>query len=157
MLHKRLTGRFCPIVRAIERIIKTGDPKEWETAINNTEVMTAAWKDCKQRGSLCENLKGKLSSRTARYLRMICFCLAFETHKLDDLLSNASSLSDMNYILERKITDYPELFTSCSSLRTTLGLFLYRYCLLDAAEILLENEVQLVEAAFGRIKSFSLS
>ncbi|KAF9536251.1 hypothetical protein EC957_011851 [Mortierella hygrophila] len=36
----------------------------------------------------------------------------------------------------------------------TLGLFLYRYCLLDATEIVLENEVQLVEAAFGRIKIF---
>ncbi|KAI9241257.1 MAG: hypothetical protein BYD32DRAFT_458061 [Podila humilis] len=29
-----------------------------------------------------------------------------------------------------------------------------RYCLLDATEIVLENEVQLVEAAFGRIKIF---
>lgn len=86
---------------------------------------------------------------------MICYCLAFETHKLDDLLSSPCSLSDINYILERKIAHYPELFTSCSSLRTTLGLFPYRYWLLDAAEILLENEVQLVEAAFGRIKSFS--
>ncbi|KAG0341813.1 hypothetical protein BG005_002862, partial [Podila minutissima] len=56
--------------------------------------------------------------------------------------------------LESKIADHPELFTSCSSLRKTLGLFLYRYCLLDATEIVLENEVQLVEVAFGRIKIF---
>ncbi|KAG0338494.1 hypothetical protein BG005_003700, partial [Podila minutissima] len=114
MLHKRLTGRFRPIVTAIEGIIKTGEPREWETVINNTEVMITAWKDRKRRGNLC----GELDR------------------------------------LESKIADHPELFTSCSSLRETLGLFLYRYCLLDATEIVLENEIQLVEAAFGRIKIF---
>ncbi|KAG0325768.1 hypothetical protein BG004_003121 [Podila humilis] len=56
--------------------------------------------------------------------------------------------------LEAKIANHPELFTSCSSLRETLGLFLFRYCLLDATEIALESEVQLVEAVFGRIKIF---
>ncbi|KAF9322590.1 hypothetical protein BG006_002262, partial [Podila minutissima] len=56
--------------------------------------------------------------------------------------------------LENKIAQNPKDFTSSSSLRETLGLFLYRYCLLDATEIVLENEVQLVEAAFGRIKIF---
>ncbi|KAF9317536.1 hypothetical protein BG006_003362, partial [Podila minutissima] len=99
MLHKRLTGRFRPIVAAVEGIIKTGKP---------------SWKDRARRGNLC----GELNR------------------------------------LESKIADHPELFTSCSSLRETLGLFLYRYCLLDATEIVLENEVQLVEAAFGRIKIF---
>ncbi|KAG0313669.1 hypothetical protein BG000_005781, partial [Podila horticola] len=114
MLHRRLTGRFRPIVTAIEGIIKTAEPREWETVINNTEVMITAWKDRKRRGNLC----GELDR------------------------------------LESKIADHPELFTSCSSLRETLGLFLYRYCLLDATEIVLENEIQLVEAAFGRIKIF---
>ncbi|KAG0326401.1 hypothetical protein BG004_002986 [Podila humilis] len=56
--------------------------------------------------------------------------------------------------LENKIANHPEHFTSCSSLRETLGVFLFRYCLLDAKEIVLEDEVQLVEAAFGRIKLF---
>ncbi|KAG0280984.1 hypothetical protein BGZ96_001335 [Linnemannia gamsii] len=56
--------------------------------------------------------------------------------------------------LENKISQNSKDFTSCSSLRETLGLFLFRYCLLDATEIVLENEVQLVEAAFGRIKIF---
>ncbi|KAG0014290.1 hypothetical protein BGZ81_000539 [Podila clonocystis] len=101
MLHKRLTGRFRPIVTAIEGIIKTGRPSEWETTINNTEIMITAWKDRARRGNLC----GELNR------------------------------------LESKIADHPELFTSCSSLRETLGLFLYRYCLLDATEIVLENEI----------------
>ncbi|KAF9376201.1 hypothetical protein CPB97_010991 [Podila verticillata] len=114
MLHKRLTGRFRPIVTAIEGIIKTGKPNDWETAINNTEIMITSWKDRDRRGNLC----GELNR------------------------------------LEAKIANHPELFTSSSSLRETLGLFLYRYCLLDATEIVLENEVQLVEAAFGRIKIF---
>ncbi|KAF9271311.1 hypothetical protein BGZ74_006202, partial [Mortierella antarctica] len=95
MLHKRLTGRFRPIVTAIEGIIKTEKPNEWETAINNTEIMITSWKDRERRGNLC----GELNR------------------------------------LETKIAEHPELFTSCSSLRETLGLFLYRYCLLDATEI----------------------
>ncbi|KAF9201678.1 hypothetical protein BGZ59_002566 [Podila verticillata] len=100
--------------RESEGIIKTGKPNEWETAINNTEIMITSWKDRDRRGNLC----GELNR------------------------------------LEAKIANHPELFTSSSSLRETLGLFLYRYCLLDATEIVLENEVQLVEAAFGRIKIF---
>ena len=52
MLHKRLTGRFRPIVTAIEGIIKTGKPNEWETAINNTEIMITSWKDRDRRGNL---------------------------------------------------------------------------------------------------------
>jgi hypothetical protein len=56
--------------------------------------------------------------------------------------------------LEAKISEHPELFTSCSSIRETLGLFLYRHHLLDAPSTVLENDVQLVEAAFGRIKLF---
>ncbi|KAG0314652.1 hypothetical protein BG000_005475, partial [Podila horticola] len=114
MLHKKLTGRFRPIVTAIEGIIKIGKPNEWEATIDNTESMITAWKQRERRGNLC----GELNR------------------------------------LESKIADHPELFASCSSLRETLGLFLYRYCLLDATEIVMENEVQLVEAAFGRIKIF---
>ncbi|KAH7054853.1 hypothetical protein BKA57DRAFT_524301 [Linnemannia elongata] len=56
--------------------------------------------------------------------------------------------------LEAKISEHPELFTSCSSIRETLGFFLYRHYLLDAPSTVLENNVQLVEAAFGRIKLF---
>ncbi|KAG0265886.1 hypothetical protein BGZ95_003186 [Linnemannia exigua] len=56
--------------------------------------------------------------------------------------------------LERKIADRPELFKSFSSIRDTLGLFLFRHNLLDATEIVLENEAHLIEAAFGRIKLF---
>jgi len=56
MLHKRLTGRFRPIVTAIEGIIKTGEPRDWENVINNTEVMITAWKDRKRRGNLCGEL-----------------------------------------------------------------------------------------------------
>lgn len=58
------------------------------------------------------------------------------------------------YSLETKIANHPELFTSCSSVRETLGLFLHRHHLLDAPSTVLENDVQLVEAAFGRIKFF---
>ncbi|KAF9198247.1 hypothetical protein BGZ49_001001 [Haplosporangium sp. Z 27] len=39
-------------------------------------------------------------------------------------------------------------------IRDTLGLFLFRYNLLDVTEIVLENEAYLVEAVFGRIKLF---
>ena len=56
MLHKRLTGRFRPIVTAIEGIIKTGEPRDWENVINNTKVMITAWKDRKRRGNLCGEL-----------------------------------------------------------------------------------------------------
>ncbi|KAG9062249.1 hypothetical protein KI688_006581 [Linnemannia hyalina] len=56
--------------------------------------------------------------------------------------------------LETKIANHPEFFTSYSSVRETLGLFLYRHHLLDAPSTMLENDVQLVEAAFGRIKLF---
>lgn len=52
------------------------------------------------------------------------------------------------------MANHPEHFTSVSSIREILGLYLFRYSLLDATEIVLENEAQLVEAAFGRIKIF---
>ncbi|KAF9178440.1 hypothetical protein BGZ50_007702 [Haplosporangium sp. Z 11] len=64
----------------------------------------------------------------------------------------AASLSISN--LESKIADHPELFTSCSSIIETLGLFLFRHHLLDAPSTVLENDVRLVGAAFGRIKLF---
>jgi len=63
-------------------------------------------------------------------------------------------LYEINNSLERKIADHPELFKSFSSIRDTLGLFLFRHNLLDATEIVLENEAHLIEAAFGRIKLF---
>ncbi|KAG0272672.1 hypothetical protein BGZ95_011551 [Linnemannia exigua] len=111
MLHKRLTGRFRPIVTAIEGILETG---RWDTAIDRTETMITSWKDRERRGNLCGELKR----------------------------------------LESKIADHPEFFTSCSSIRETLGLFLFRHHLLDAPSTVLENDFQLVEAAFGRIKLF---
>ncbi|KAI8356979.1 hypothetical protein B0O80DRAFT_446273 [Mortierella sp. GBAus27b] len=111
MLHKRLTGRFRPIVTAIEGILETGD---WEIAIDNTETMITSWKDRHRRGNLCGEL-----------IR-----------------------------LENKIANHPELFSSCSSIKESIGLFLYRHRLLDAPSTVLENDVQLVEAAFGRIKLF---
>jgi hypothetical protein len=56
--------------------------------------------------------------------------------------------------LETKIADHPDLSTSCSSMRETLGLFLFRHQLLDAPSTVLESDVQLAEAALGRIKLF---
>lgn len=47
---KRLTGRFRPIVTAIESIIETG---KWETAIDNTETMITTWKDRDRRRNMC--------------------------------------------------------------------------------------------------------
>ncbi|KAF9995395.1 hypothetical protein BGZ79_010919, partial [Entomortierella chlamydospora] len=52
----------------------------------------------------------------------------------------------------QKIARHPNQFTSCSSIEETLGLFLYRWYLLGETEFILEDEAQLVEAAFGRIK-----
>lgn len=56
--------------------------------------------------------------------------------------------------MESKINSHPEYFKDVSSIKETLGLFLFRYNLLYATEIVLENEAHLVEAAFGRIKLF---
>ncbi|KAK3847910.1 MAG: hypothetical protein J3R72DRAFT_485549 [Linnemannia gamsii] len=61
---------------------------------------------------------------------------------------------ELHYPLEPKIAEHPELFTSCSSIRETLWLLLYRHHLLGAFSTVLENDVQLVEAVFGRIKLF---
>ncbi|KAF9978798.1 hypothetical protein BGZ65_006848 [Modicella reniformis] len=105
MLHRRMKGRFRPIVTAVESILETGD---WETAINNTEIMITSWKDRHRRGN----------------------------------------------ILEDKIAKHPEPFTSCSSIKESPGLFFNRHRLLDATLTMLENDVQLVEAVFGRIKLF---
>ncbi|KAF9119193.1 hypothetical protein BGX30_004020 [Mortierella sp. GBA39] len=114
MLHERLTGRFRPVVMAIEEIISHGDPVKWESKINDTEATITSWKDRKRRGNLCGEI--------------LC--------------------------LESKITQNPDDFTSRTSLRETLALFLFRYCMLNVTEIVLEDEVQLVEAAFGRMKIF---
>ncbi|KAF8920053.1 hypothetical protein BGZ58_004488, partial [Dissophora ornata] len=56
--------------------------------------------------------------------------------------------------LESKMIGNPSLLKNVSSIRNTLALFLFRYNLLDATEIVLENEAHLIEAAFGRIKLF---
>ncbi|KAG9071529.1 hypothetical protein KI688_005741 [Linnemannia hyalina] len=56
--------------------------------------------------------------------------------------------------LEDKIAKNPELFTSCSSIKESLGLFLYRHRLLDAPSTMIKNDMQLFEAAFGRINLF---
>ncbi|KAG0364827.1 hypothetical protein BGZ54_007115 [Gamsiella multidivaricata] len=114
MLHRRFTGRFRPIVTAIEGIISSGDATKWESEINDAETMLTSWKDRERRNNLCGEI-----------LR-----------------------------LENKIAQHLEQFTSCLSIREALGLFLFRHRLLDAAEIILEDEAQLVEAAFGRIKIF---
>ncbi|KAF9157867.1 hypothetical protein BGX20_003697, partial [Mortierella sp. AD010] len=54
--------------------------------------------------------------------------------------------------LESKIAKHPEQFASLSSIKETLGLFIYRWFILGETAIVLEDEAQLVEAAFGRIK-----
>ncbi|KAF9991648.1 hypothetical protein BGZ80_008983, partial [Entomortierella chlamydospora] len=54
--------------------------------------------------------------------------------------------------LESKIAKHPEQFASLSSTKETLGLFIYRWFILGETAIVLEDEAQLVEAAFGRIK-----
>ncbi|KAF9346428.1 hypothetical protein BGX26_002076 [Mortierella sp. AD094] len=54
--------------------------------------------------------------------------------------------------IENKISKHPEQFASLSSIKETLGLFIYRWFVLGETAIVLEDEAQLVEAAFGRIK-----
>ncbi|KAG0315150.1 hypothetical protein BGZ97_008544 [Linnemannia gamsii] len=57
--------------------------------------------------------------------------------------------------LQTKIDDNPKLFTSCPSIKESLGLFLFfRHHLLDAPSTVLENGVQLMGAAYGRTKLF---
>ncbi|KAF9993836.1 hypothetical protein BGZ79_001448, partial [Entomortierella chlamydospora] len=112
MLHERLTGRFRPIVTAIEGIIWTSDQKNWTSVIDNTETMLTSCKEQERRG----NLIGELIR------------------------------------VESKIAKYPEQFASLSSIKETLGLFIYRWFILGETAVVLEDEAQLVEAAFGRIK-----
>ncbi|KAK3838833.1 MAG: hypothetical protein J3R72DRAFT_512002 [Linnemannia gamsii] len=114
-LHKKLTGRFRPIVTAIEEILWKCKAREWRAIILDTLVLLTSWKDRHLRGNLC----GELLRLEAKFLK----------HQ-------------------------GEHFKNMSSIRDTLGLFLFRYNLLDATEIVLENEAYLVEAAFGRIKLF---
>ncbi|KAG0247321.1 hypothetical protein BG011_001681, partial [Mortierella polycephala] len=52
-LHKRLTGRFRPIVTAIEGIFEIG---KWNTAIDKTATMITSWMDGERRGNLCGEL-----------------------------------------------------------------------------------------------------
>ncbi|KAF9342989.1 hypothetical protein BGX26_006469, partial [Mortierella sp. AD094] len=97
---------------AIERIIRIGDPKDWKSAIDNTETMLISCKEQERRG----NLIGELIR------------------------------------VESKIAKHPQQFASLSSIKETLGLFIYRWFILGETAIVLEDEAQLVEAAFGRIK-----
>ncbi|KAF9345383.1 hypothetical protein BGX26_003216 [Mortierella sp. AD094] len=60
-------------------------------------------------------------------------------------------LSELDRV-ENKIAKYPNQFVSASSIKETLGLFLYRWYILGETAIVLEDDAQLVEAAFGRIK-----
>ncbi|KAF9546141.1 hypothetical protein EC957_010127 [Mortierella hygrophila] len=53
MLHKRLTGRFRPIVTTVEGILQTG---ERDTVIDNIESMITPWKNNERRGDLCGEL-----------------------------------------------------------------------------------------------------
>ncbi|KAG0325099.1 hypothetical protein BGZ99_001065 [Dissophora globulifera] len=92
MLHRKLTGRFRPIITAIERIFSAGHATKWENEINTTEALITSWKDQDCPGNLC------------------------------------------------------------GELLQTLGLFLFRYYMLDESEIILTRDVELVESAFGRIK-----
>ncbi|KAF9544504.1 hypothetical protein EC957_011900 [Mortierella hygrophila] len=51
-----------------------------------------------------------------------------------------------------KSPKHPKFFASCPSIKEALWLFLCRHHILDAPSTVLENDVHLVEAAFGRIK-----
>ncbi|KAF8970523.1 hypothetical protein BGZ46_010474, partial [Entomortierella lignicola] len=114
LLHQRLGGRFRPIVTAIERIIRIGDPDGWKSAIDDTENMLISCKEERRRGNLIGELKR----------------------------------------VEDKIRKHQGEFSSLSSIEETLGLFIYRWAILGETSIVLEDEAQLVEAAFGRIKMF---
>ncbi|KAF9380920.1 hypothetical protein BGX21_002237, partial [Mortierella sp. AD011] len=54
--------------------------------------------------------------------------------------------------VQSKIASHPDQFKSYSSLDETLGLFLYRWYILGETRFILNDEAQLVEAAFGRIR-----
>ncbi|KAF8959560.1 hypothetical protein BGZ46_001744, partial [Entomortierella lignicola] len=56
--------------------------------------------------------------------------------------------------VEAKNRKHRGQFSSLSSIEETLGLFIYRWAILGETAIVLEDEAQLVEAAFGRIKMF---
>ncbi|KAF9897364.1 hypothetical protein BX616_005729, partial [Lobosporangium transversale] len=54
--------------------------------------------------------------------------------------------------VQSKIAKHQEQFKSCSNMEETLELFLFRWYLLGETEFILEDDAQLVEAAFGRIR-----
>ncbi|KAF9079894.1 hypothetical protein BGX27_005873, partial [Mortierella sp. AM989] len=54
--------------------------------------------------------------------------------------------------VQSKIAKHPEQFKSCSNIEETLELFLFYWYLLGETEFILEDDAQLVEAAFGRIR-----
>ncbi|KAG0279026.1 H(+)-transporting V1 sector ATPase subunit A [Linnemannia gamsii] len=70
MLHKRLTGRFRPVVTAIEGIILRGDSTQWEAEINDTEAMITSWKDRERRGNLCGEIL-RLENKIAQNSKLV--------------------------------------------------------------------------------------
>ncbi|KAF9401563.1 hypothetical protein BGZ76_007526, partial [Entomortierella beljakovae] len=57
LLHKKLTGRFRPIVAAVELIIQRQDtPSPWKAAIEDTEERLVSWSMRNLKGNLCNEL-----------------------------------------------------------------------------------------------------
>ncbi|KAI8047548.1 hypothetical protein BDF22DRAFT_718242 [Syncephalis plumigaleata] len=65
MLHKRLTGRFRPIVTAIEGILKGG---EWNTVIDKVEEILTSYGEHERPGNLCGELI-RLETKMDRHLK----------------------------------------------------------------------------------------
>ncbi|KAF9580290.1 hypothetical protein BGW38_003128 [Lunasporangiospora selenospora] len=99
-------------------------PCSWEIAIDTTETMITSWKNRHRQGNMCEELI-RLEDKITKY---------------PELFTSRSSIK--------------EFFTSRASIKESLGLFLYRHRLLDAPSTMLENDMQLVGAVFGRVKLF---
>ncbi|KAF9197264.1 hypothetical protein BGZ49_002376, partial [Haplosporangium sp. Z 27] len=88
-----------------------------------------------------------------------------DPNKWEDIVDNAETMlisckeqerlgnlvGELN-LLKSKIAKHPGQFASLSSIKETLGLFTYRWYIFGETAIVLEDEAQLVEAAFGRIK-----
>ncbi|KAF9085958.1 hypothetical protein BGX27_003294 [Mortierella sp. AM989] len=77
MLHARLSGRFRPVVLAIEGIIRTGDPNKWESIIDNTEDMLSSWKDKERRGNIIGEIL-RTSSKMAKHPDQFTSCSSIE-------------------------------------------------------------------------------
>ncbi|KAI8057141.1 hypothetical protein BDF22DRAFT_227367 [Syncephalis plumigaleata] len=95
-LHERLTGRFRPIVTAIEIILK--EDEEWDSAIDEVEGILTSWWEREKEGNLCGELD-RLEAKIAEYLNYFTGRLTIK-EAFGLFLSHYYRLGDPSLVLE---------------------------------------------------------